>query len=203
MGILAVSQCHLSGWDKKELMLAIHSKVHAFSHVIMLCYLATSSALCKWQRLFITPTLKGASVKRRFRGPCSCNSSSYPSIPPKSWTPYPEVLKHNTEAWGSVVFHKKCPKGPATYLFISLKDGPEGSNLFSLGAEKWLELQHFFQEAFSIPLCLYAAAQPWIRHRAPLTTEVHCHLREQRQYMVLMMSKNQINQLKNVYSSSS
>lgn len=38
------------------------------------------------------------------------------------------------------------------YLFVSLEDSPEGGNLFSLGAEEGLELQHFLQEGFSIPL---------------------------------------------------
>lgn len=65
-----------------------------------------------------------------------------------------------------------------THLLVCLEDSPESRYLFSLGAEKRLELQHFFQEAFGVPFCLPAAAQPRVRHRAPLATEVDRHLRE-------------------------
>ncbi|TNN74827.1 hypothetical protein EYF80_014927 [Liparis tanakae] len=68
-----------------------------------------------------------------------------------------------------------------TDLFVRLEDRPEGRDLLSLGAEEGLELQHFFHEAFSIPLRLPAAAEPRVRHRTPLTTQVHRHLRKYRQ----------------------
>lgn len=94
-----------------------------------------------------------------------------------------KFIYNNTLKWNlnnckwNIVNQPLCT---VTYLFVCLKDSPKGSNLFSLGAQKWLEFQHFFQEAFSIPFGLSAAAQPWVGHCAPLTTEVYCYLKEQR-----------------------
>lgn len=45
------------------------------------------------------------------------------------------------------------------YLFVCLEDSSKGGDLFPLGAEKRFELQNFLQEAFSVPLRLFAAAQ--------------------------------------------
>lgn len=68
---------------------------------------------------------------------------------------------------------------PATpYLFVSFEDSSQRRDLFFLSAEKRFELQDFLQEAFGVPLCLAAAAEPRVRHGAPLPTQVHGHLRD-------------------------
>ena len=108
-------QCHNAIYlaeIKKALMLAVHSEVHAFSHVIMLCYLATSSALCKWQRLFITPTLKGASVKRRFRGTTQLQQFNLPLYPPRNFDTLPWGVKTQHWVLGLSCFSQKMSKRP-------------------------------------------------------------------------------------------
>lgn len=77
----------------------------------------------------------------------------------------------------------------AIYLFIGLEESSEGGDLFPLGAEKRFELQNFLQETLSVPLRLFAAAQARVRHGAPLTAEVHSHLKhfnEEREMLSLI-----------------
>lgn len=63
-----------------------------------------------------------------------------------------------------------------TYLFVSLENSSESSNLLSLGAKKRLQFQHFLQEALCISLCLHTGTESRVRHCTSLTTEVHRHL---------------------------
>lgn len=88
-------------------------------------------------------------------------------------------INNNSKSW--VVEDLKRQKRKSLfeviYLFVSLENSSKGGDLLSFGAEERLELENLLQEALGVPLGLFAAAQARVRHGAPLTAQVHGHLK--------------------------